>query len=150
MGRANRYLLERGITSATDANMAPNDRGRIRPRRGGERLRVRVNCMIGWAEVMKQTGEGAIPTPEELQPPQSSGVNWHRLHVGQAKLFSDGAITTRTCWLTEPFEGMAGQTTTAAFPCIRRTNCASISARRTTRAGRSRPMPSATARLTWC
>ena len=65
--------------------------------------------MIGWAEVMQQTGAGAIPTPNELQPPQWSGVNWHRLHVGQAKLFSDGAITTRTCWLTQPFEGMAGQ-----------------------------------------
>jgi predicted amidohydrolase YtcJ len=31
------------------------------------------------------------------------GIDWHRLNVGQAKLFADGAITTRTCWLTAPF-----------------------------------------------
>jgi predicted amidohydrolase YtcJ len=116
LGRANRYLLERGITSASDANMAPNDLDVYARAVSENALRVRTNGMIGWAEVMKQTGGGAIPTPNDLQPPQWSGVNWHRLHVGQAKLFSDGAITTRTCWLRQPFEGMAGQINDSGIP----------------------------------
>lgn len=61
--------------------------------------------MVNWAEIMEGVGDGAAPTPDALQP-ASEAVNWHRLHVGQAKLFSDGAITTRTCWLREPFLGM--------------------------------------------
>jgi predicted amidohydrolase YtcJ len=104
LGRANQYLLERGITSATDANTAVDDIALYRRAVACNRLSVRTNCMVGWGDVVRQAGEGAIPAPDDLQP---IGVSWHRLHVGQAKLFSDGAITTRTCWLKAPFEGMA-------------------------------------------
>jgi predicted amidohydrolase YtcJ len=105
LGRANRYLLERGITSATDANTEPGDIDLYRQAVARNLLQVRTNLMVGWAEVVRQVGAGAVPRPNELQP-TGLGINWHRLHVGQAKLFSDGAITTRTCWLTQPFEGM--------------------------------------------
>jgi hypothetical protein len=104
-GRANRYLLERGITSATDANTPPGDIGAYTHAVAADALRVRVNLMVGWADLLSQTGEGSTPTPQDLQPVMAEGYR-HRLHVGQAKLFSDGAITTRTCWLTQPFEGM--------------------------------------------
>lgn len=103
LGRANAYLLARGITSASDANTSPEAIQAYRQAVEGEALQIRTNLMVGWAEVMVQAGEGNAPSPDALQP---SGVSWHRLHVGQAKLFSDGAITTRTCWLTEPFLNM--------------------------------------------
>lgn len=100
--RANRYLLERGITSASDANTDPCDVYLYRDAVLSNTLQVRTNLMVGWAEIAEQYGD-ALPKPDDLQP---EGVSWHRLHVGQAKLFSDGAITTRTCWLTEPFCNM--------------------------------------------
>jgi predicted amidohydrolase YtcJ len=105
LGRANRYLLERGITSATDAHTPPNAIAWYADAVTSERLQVRTNCMVGWAEVIHQIGAGEAPTPDSMQPVRA-GLDGHRLHVGQAKLFSDGAITTRTCWLTKPFEGM--------------------------------------------
>ena len=115
LGRANRYLLERGITSATDANLATNDIAVFARAAADKVLQVRANGMVGWAEVMKNVGEGAIPKPDDLQP-EWQGLSWHQFHVGQAKLFSDGAITTRTCWLTEPFVGMAGQPNDCGIP----------------------------------
>ncbi|HZO86895.1 MAG TPA: amidohydrolase [Chthonomonadaceae bacterium] len=105
LGRANRYLLERGITSASDANTEPSDVDLYRQAVERAALQVRATCMINWAEVVKQAGGKNVPGPDDLQP-TGLGINWHRLHVGQAKLFSDGAITTRTCWLSRPFEGM--------------------------------------------
>ena len=103
LGRANRYLLERGITSATDANTPPTELDTFRRAIAGDVLQTRTNLMIGWAEVVARAGEGAIPTPQEYA---FEGIDWHRLNVGQAKLFSDGAITTRTCWLNAPFRNM--------------------------------------------
>lgn len=103
--RASGYLLERGITSATDANTPPHAIDAYYRAVVTNRLRPRVNCMVNWAEIMEGVGDETAPTPDALQP-ASEAVNWHRLHVGQAKLFSDGAITTRTCWLREPFLGM--------------------------------------------
>ena len=102
LSRANRYMLERGITSASDANTPFNDIGLYREAVLKNLLLVRTNLMVGWAELAAQSG-GSPPGPNDVQP---EDVSWHRLHVGQAKLFSDGAITTRTCWLTEPFENM--------------------------------------------
>lgn len=103
--RANGYLLERGITSATDANTPPEAIDWFARASVGRRLQVRTNCMVNWAEVMQSVGEGEPPAPTDLQSTRF-GVEGHRLHVGQAKLFSDGAITTRTCWLTQAFNGM--------------------------------------------
>ena len=115
LGRANTYLLERGITSATDANLATKDIAIFARAVADKALQVRANGMVGWAEIMKHIGEGTIPSPDDLQP-QWQGLSWHQFHVGQAKLFSDGAITTRTCWLTEPFLGMAGQPNDCGIP----------------------------------
>lgn len=107
LGRANGYLLERGITSASDANTAPQEIELYQKAMLRDLLTVRVNSMVGWSEVMSGVGEGEVPTPDDLQP-GGIGFNWHRYHVGQAKLFSDGAITTRTCWLNKPFEKIIG------------------------------------------
>lgn len=103
LGRANGYLLKRGITSATDANTPPEEVETFQRAVFGDALQIRTNLMIDWAEVVQQAGEGAIPMPQEFA---FQGIDWHRLNVGQAKLFSDGAITTRTCWLTQPFSDM--------------------------------------------
>ncbi len=105
LGRANQYLLERGITSATDANTPPEAVGWFESAVYQRKLRVRINSMINWAEIRKQVGAGANPSPRDLQP-SLYGISGSQYHVGQAKLFADGAITTRTCWLTQPFEGM--------------------------------------------
>lgn len=105
LGRANTYLLERGVTSASDAHasqeMIPHYSRAVAM--GG--LRVRMNLMVGWAEIARDFGMDSVPSPDAMQP-TDFGFDWHRLNVGQAKLFADGAITTRTCWLTDPFEGM--------------------------------------------
>lgn len=103
LGRANGYLLERGITSATDANTPPEELETFQRAVFGDVLQTRTNLMIDWAEVVKQAGDSAIPMPQDFA---FQGIDWHRLNVGQAKLFSDGAITTRTCWLTKPFADM--------------------------------------------
>ena len=105
LGRASRYLLERGITSATDANTEPEEIETYGQAVARNVLQVRTNLMVNWAAIVKQAGEFTPPYPDELQP-QTYGINGHRLNVGQAKLFSDGAITTRTCYLTEPFLGL--------------------------------------------
>jgi predicted amidohydrolase YtcJ len=105
IARANRYLLERGITSASDANTPPGDIETFARAVANGTLQVRTNLMVNWAELLQQADDGTVPTPDDLQA-ACLGLSWHRLHVGQAKLFSDGAITTRTCWLTEPFVGM--------------------------------------------
>lgn len=104
--RANGYLLARGITSATDANTAPGAIEWFTRAAAADALTVRTNCMVAWADVVAQAGEGEIPSPEALQPAHAL-LNGHRLYVGQAKLFADGAITTRTCLLSQPFEGTA-------------------------------------------
>ncbi len=101
--RASQYLLERGITSASDASTLPEELEAYKRAVWNESLQVRVNNMISWAEVIKRTGVSRAPSPADFQ---IEGVSGHLLHVGQAKLFSDGAITTRTCRLTQPFEGM--------------------------------------------
>jgi predicted amidohydrolase YtcJ len=100
LGRANTYLLARGITSATDANTLPADLDIFRRALTAGALPIRTNLMVGWAEIVARAGEGAIPTPQDLA---FEGIDWHRMNIGQAKLFADGAITTRTCWLTQPF-----------------------------------------------
>ena len=104
LGRANGYLLECGITSATDANTLPFDIPAYGLAAARNLLTVRTNLMISWAEVVKQAG-ASLPKPQDFAL-TAYATNGHRLHVGQAKLFSDGAITTRTCWLSEPFNGM--------------------------------------------
>ena len=104
LGRANGYLLERGITSATDANTLPLDIPAYGLAAARNLLTVRTNLMVSWAEVVKQAGAN-LPKPQDFAL-TAYATNGHRLHVGQAKLFSDGAITTRTCWLSEPFNGM--------------------------------------------
>lgn len=101
------HLLARGITSATDAHTHPREVAWFAESVVSNRLRVRTNCMIGWADVVSDGGDSEIPRPEALQPVRA-GLDGHRLHVGQAKLFADGAITTRTCLLSRPFEGMPG------------------------------------------
>lgn len=103
LGRANSYLLERGITSATDANTEPGEIERYSKAVQSDILRVRINGMIAWSTIIKNVGDENPPGPNDLQP---KPLDWHRFHIGQAKLFSDGAITTRTCWLNAPFEGM--------------------------------------------
>ncbi len=102
LARANRYMLQMGITSASDANTLPGDIELFKHAKLAGDLTVRTNLMVSWAEIASQY-ENYVPTPADLQP---EGANWHELHVGQAKLFSDGAITTRTCWLTEAFVGL--------------------------------------------
>ena len=105
LGRASQYLLERGITSASDANTLPEQIAWFGQATAQKELRIRVNGMVGWKEVMQSLSDGGtVPTPDDLQTTEP-GVTWHDFHVGQAKLFSDGALTTRTAWLTEPFAG---------------------------------------------
>src|SRR5579875_1175543 len=99
---ANRYLIERGITSASDANTLPEEIEVYAQAVRNKALQVRVNGMIAWADVMRSAGDNP-PPPHEFHHPDVSG---HQFHIGQAKLFSDGAITTRTCRLSQPFQDM--------------------------------------------
>lgn len=105
LGRASDYLLERGITSATDANTEPNDIDCYAEAFAQHKLRVRTNLMVSWAELVSNVCKNKIPSPLDIYPNQEL-VNKHQVHVGQAKLFADGAITTRTCWLRQAFSDM--------------------------------------------
>ena len=104
LGRASKYSLERGITSASDANTLPEQIQWYGQAAAQQELQIRVNSMVAWKEIMQNADERGIPMPHDLQP-QELGITGHQYHVGQAKLFSDGALTTRTAWLTEPFAG---------------------------------------------
>ncbi len=103
--RASEYLLARGITSASDANTSAGQIGAYAQASAQKKLKVRTNLMVSWSEIMRGlTGRGSVPSPNSLQPTEP-GATWHEIHVGQAKLFSDGALTTRTAWLSQPFAG---------------------------------------------
>ena len=105
LGRASDYLLSRGITSASDANTTTAQIGAYAQAAAQKKLRVRTNLMVSWSEIMRGLRDrSGVPTPDSMQP-REPGVTWHEVHVGQAKLFSDGALTTRTAWLTQPFAG---------------------------------------------
>ncbi len=109
--RAGDYLLSLGITSASDACTSLDEIDCYARASWLQKLRLRVNLMVDWAEVMEDAASAPPPKPEHLQPGRVSG---HMLHVGQAKLFSDGAITTRTCWLNQPFSD--GDNTNTGVP----------------------------------
>ncbi len=112
--KASNFLISLGITSATDACTSMDELDCYARASWLEKLRLRVNLMIDWAEVMSDAGSQQPPKPEHIQPGRVSG---HMLHVGQAKLFSDGAITTRTCWLNKPFtDGDAANTGVPIYP----------------------------------
>lgn len=100
---ANNYLVAKGITSASDACTSLDEVEVYALAAADGTLQVRVNSMLAWAEVMRSIGSSKPPSPHEFQ---QQGVSGHQFHVGQAKLFSDGAITTRTCRLSQPFQNM--------------------------------------------
>ncbi|MDE2125842.1 MAG: amidohydrolase [Armatimonadetes bacterium] len=100
------YLLQRGITSAGDAATAPDEVAWYAAAAESRVLGVRVNLMMDWPAVCRQSAGDDAPKPAEMWNGGPEGEHW--LHIGQAKLFSDGAITTRTCWLNEPFADSGG------------------------------------------
>ena len=105
--RANAYLLARGVTSASDAHTMPGELESYWSAIETDALQIRVNCMVSWDEISRTYS--TPPPPAEFQP-DAARVSWHRGHVGQAKLFADGAITTRTCVLSRAFDDMPENT----------------------------------------
>lgn len=94
--RASEALHQMGITSASDANTPPDDIAAFREADAQGALSVRCTLMIP----ADQLADGdRVRSPDELR----AGPEGPFVHVGQAKLFSDGALTTRTALLRSPY-----------------------------------------------
>lgn len=101
--RAMEVMASQGITSASDA--ATGEGPSIRPRLEMFRRALASGRLAGKITLMPQILYVAPPDSAESHRRAELDVgdrpDW--LHVGPTKIFSDGAITTRTAALREPF-----------------------------------------------
>lgn len=125
LGKASRALHALGITSATEASTGLDDLAVFRDAAQSGELTARCALMM----LIEQLADGKrTRTPEELR----DGIESDFVHVGPAKLFSDGALTTRTAllrasyaddelnlgtamWETERLETMVGDAHAAGW-----------------------------------
>lgn len=96
ISRAAEALLAKGITSACDAATEGEEdiAAYLEASDGGARLRMTLMPLYESIET-----NGTIPDRKEFSP-IPAGAN---IRMGPVKLFADGALTTRTAALTEPF-----------------------------------------------
>ena len=87
-----RMFTAKGVTSACDALGNPGSLRGIQDARTAGDLRIRIYSHIG-ADYLDQMLTAGIQT--------GLGDDWVR--VGAIKLFSDGSISERTAWLSEPY-----------------------------------------------
>lgn len=103
--RAMRAMANQGITSASDA--ATGQGQEIEPALEMYRNALRSGNLAGRITLMPQISYVAPPDSAVVHAPDEFLVGdqpaW--LQVGATKIFSDGAITTRTAALRQPFAG---------------------------------------------
>jgi predicted amidohydrolase YtcJ len=104
-----RYLAE-GLTSACEAGVAggwvgqsPLELGAYQAARDQGRLRVRTTAMIAsdLLHEMGATGDAAVSLALDAGLRTGIGDEW--LRVGALKVFSDGSLIGRTCWMHAGF-----------------------------------------------
>jgi predicted amidohydrolase YtcJ len=92
-----------GITSASDA--ATGDSERLEPDLEAYRKAAASGSLAGRITLMPQIYFTAPPDSEEMRKPDelTSGAPSDRLRIGATKIFSDGALSTRTAALRAPY-----------------------------------------------
>ncbi|MGI8828003.1 MAG: amidohydrolase [Chloroflexota bacterium] len=106
--RAMKVMASQGITSASDASTGTGSS--IDPELDMYHRAATSGRLRGRITVMPQIRYVAPPDTEQIREPRSflSGQETEWLRVGPTKLFSDGALTTRTAALREPYTDTAG------------------------------------------
>jgi hypothetical protein len=105
ISRATKQLAREGITSASDAATG-HDLGMDKELAAymsaldADDAALRIVLMPEIGYVAPPDGDGAIETSDLAVGPQ---IEW--LRIGATKIFTDGAITTRTAALRAPYEG---------------------------------------------
>jgi predicted amidohydrolase YtcJ len=103
IARAMRAMARFGITSASDA--ATGGRRSIEPQLDAYRRAAASRGFAGRITLMPQIYFTAPPESRECRTPSefAVGENPDRLAIGATKIFSDGALSTRTAALREPY-----------------------------------------------
>jgi hypothetical protein len=117
IGRAHERYLAEGLTSVCDAGIAgswigqsPIELAAFQLARETGRLRVRTTVMIS-SDVLHDTGAHASDGIEQgLDAGIRSGLGDEWLRIGPLKVFSDGSLIGRTCWMNEGFSDQPGNT----------------------------------------
>lgn len=108
IGRASEAMHQMGITSASDASTGLEDIAAYREAAERGLLTTRCTLMM----LLPQLADGGrFLSPSELRA--DADTDW--VQIGPAKIFSDGALTTRTALLREPFADMPNQRGTAMW-----------------------------------
>jgi predicted amidohydrolase YtcJ len=95
LGLASRHLAAMGITTASEASAYPEDLPAFFKAAKSGALTIRCHPFL----LAHKLRDGArFPTPDEVC--QTCHPN---VHVGTAKIYTDGALSTRTAYLREPF-----------------------------------------------
>ena len=109
LGRASQAMHRMGITSASDASTGLADIAAYRDAAAQGLLTTRCTLMM----LIEQLADGVeFLTPETLRAETDS--EW--LQIGPAKIFSDGALSTRTALLRAPYAGSDDGRGTAIWP----------------------------------
>jgi predicted amidohydrolase YtcJ len=115
IGAAHERYLAEGITSVCDAGIAggwiaqsPVELAAFQLARDTARLRVRTTVMIA-SDVLHGTDAHAGDGIEQaLDAGIRTGLGDEWLRLGPLKVFSDGSLIGRTCWMHEPFSDRPG------------------------------------------
>jgi len=102
LGRATRALNAMGITSAVDATLgvaARDSLAEIAVYQEAARSDALSVCCTLMMLLTQLAAMGSVPSPGELT------AETDRVRIGPAKVFTDGALTTRTAFLRAPFVG---------------------------------------------
>ena len=108
LARASQAMHRMGITSASDASTSLDDITAYRDAAAQGLLTIRCTLMM----LMEQLSDGdRFYSPQDLRTKTDS--EW--VQIGPAKIFSDGALTTRTALLRAPYAGTSDQHGTAMW-----------------------------------
>ncbi len=119
IGKAHERYLSEGITSVCDAGVAggwvgqsPVEIAAYQLARDRGLLKVRTTLMVSVDALQDVHGhrddhlEGALGIPGGIH----TGFGDDRLRIGPVKIFSDGSLIGRTCWMENGFENDSGNT----------------------------------------
>lgn len=106
--RAMEVMASQGITSASDA--ATGDEDSIAPQLEMYWRALDSGRLTGRITLMPQIQHVAAPGSDEVRAPQdfSLGREPDWLRLGATKIFADGALTTRTAAVGEPYDDVGG------------------------------------------
>jgi hypothetical protein len=117
VGRAHDRYLAEGITSVCDAGIAggwigqsPVELAAFQLAREQGRLRVRTTVMISSDVVHDSGAHTADGIGRALDAGIRTGLGDEWLRIGPLKVFSDGSLIGRTCWMHEEFSDAPGNT----------------------------------------